>query len=432
VTFDLVVRGGTVHLPDGPARCDVGCDDGLIVGIGPELSGGREEVDATGLHVLPGFVDAHVHLNDPGRTHWEGFASGTAAMAAGGTTAFADMPLNAIPATVDGLALQEKLVVAGEARADYAFWGGLVPGPLDRLDELAAGGVCGFKAFLSESGVDEFARADALTLYEGMVRAAGLGLPVAVHCESEVITAGLTARLRAAGRVAMRDYLASRPVVAELEAIATALELAGAAGCHLHLVHVSTARGVALALDARARGVRVTVETCPHYLLLDADDAERIGALAKCAPPLRDASERAALAAAIEGIDLVASDHSPSPPDLKRGDDLFAVWGGIAGCQTLAQATLAAGVPVTELPRLLAASPARLLGIDDRKGAIAIGLDADLVVLAPDAEVRIGRDDLRYRHRQGPYTGRALRGRVVRRMLRGGAVFGRYLRRRTG
>ena len=306
-----------------------------------------------------------------------------------------------------------------------------MPGPLDRLDELAAGGVCGFKAFLSTSGVAEFERVDDLTLYEGMVRAAGLRLPVAVHCESEVITAGLTARLRAAGRVAMRDYLASRPVIAELQAIARALELAGAAGCHLHIVHVSTARGVELALAARARGVRVTVETCPHYLLLDADDADRIGALAKCAPPLRDAAERAALAAAIGDIDLVASDHSPAPADLKRGDDLFAVWGGISGCQTLAQATLAAGVPVGELARLLAAGPARLLGIDDRKGAIAVGLDADLVVLAPDAEVRLGRDDLRYHHRQAPYTGRALRGRVVRRILRGGEVFGRYLRRRT-
>src|SRR4029079_5295838 len=158
VTLDLVVRGGTTHLPDGPARCDVGCADGLIAALGPELAGGREEVAADGLHVLPGFVDAHVHLNAPGRTHWEGFASGTAAMAAGGTTSFADMPLNSIPATVDGLALTEKLAVAGGARADCALWGGLVPGPLDRLDELAAGGVCGFKAFLSASGVEEFER----------------------------------------------------------------------------------------------------------------------------------------------------------------------------------------------------------------------------------------------------------------------------------
>src|SRR5262249_452541 len=160
--------------------------------------------------------------------------------------------------------------------------------------------------------------------------------------------------------------------------------------------------------------------TCPHYLLLDADDAERIGALAKCAPPLRAPDERLALQAAIGDIDLIASDHSPSPADLKRGDDLFAVWGGISGCQTLAQATLAAGLPRAELPRLVAASPGRVLGIDDRKGAIAVGLDADLVVLDPAAEVRLGRDDLRYHYRQGPYTGRALRGRIVRRVLRGG------------
>jgi allantoinase len=279
--------------------------------------------------------------------------------------------------------------------------------------------------------VDEFERVDDLQLYEGMTRAARLGLPVAVHCESEVITAGLTAQLRAAGAVSMRDYLASRPVVAELQAIARALEVAGAAGCALHLVHVSTAGGVALALDARSRGVDVTIETCPHYLLLDADDAVRLGAVAKCAPPLRPAAERAALAAAVGDLDLIASDHSPAPADLKQGDDLFGVWGGISGCQTLAAATLAAGVPVGELSRLLAAGPARLLGIDDRKGRIAVGLDADLVVLDPGAELRLGRDDLRYRHRQAPYTGRALRGRVVRRILRGGAVAGRYLRRRS-
>ncbi len=431
MTFDLVVRGGTVHLPEGPTACDVACADGVIAAIGPDLAGASDEVDARGLHVLPGFIDAHVHLNEPGRTHWEGFASGTAAMAAGGTTTFADMPLNSIPPTVDGVSLTEKLAVAGEARADFVLWGGLVPGPLDRLDELAAGGVCGFKAFLSASGVDEFERVDDLQLFEGMTRAAQLGLPVAVHCESEVITAGLTARLRTAGATTMRDYLASRPVVAELQAIARALAVAGAAGCAVHLVHVSTARGVALALDARARGVDVTIETCPHYLLLDAADAERLGAIAKCAPPLRPAAERAALPAAIGDIDLVASDHSPAPAELKQGDDLFAVWGGISGCQTLASATLAAGVAVGQLPRLLAASPARLLGIDDRKGRIAVGLDADLVVLDPGAELRLGRDDLRYRHRHTPYTGRALRGRVVRRILRGGAVAGRYLRRRS-
>ena len=240
-----------------------------------------------------------------------------------------------------------------------------------------------------------------------------------------MITAGLTARLRAAGRVAMRDYLASRPVIAELQAIARALELAGAAGCDLHLVHVSTARGVALALAARARGVDVTVETCPHYLLLDADDAERIGALAKCAPPLRDARRaRARWWRAIGDIDLVASDHSPSPADLKRGDDLFAVLGrdlGLPDARVRPRSRPACRS--AELPRLLAAGPAaaarnrRPQGRDRSRPRRRSGR-----ARSPDAEVRLGRDDLRYHHRQAPYTGRALRGRVVRRILRGGEV----------
>lgn len=431
MSLDLVVRGGTVHLPDGPAACDVGCADGVIAAVGPELPGARRELDATGLHVLPGFVDAHVHLNEPGRSAWEGFATGTAAMAAGGTTSFADMPLNSVPATVDAVGLAAKRAAGEEAAtADFALWGGLVPGPLERLDELAAGGVCGFKAFMSASGVDEFERVDDLALYEGMTRAAQLGLPVAVHAESEAITAGLAARARAEGRLSMRDYLASRPVVAELQAIARALELAAAAGCALHLVHVSTARGVALALAARSRGVAVTIETCPHYLLLCENDAEELGGLAKCAPPLRPAAERDALVAAVPDLDLIASDHSPSPPELKQESDAFAVWGGISGCQTLAAATLAAGIDPALLPRLLGEGPARLLGVDDRKGAIRVGLDADLAILDPAAEVRLAPADLRYRHRHAPFTGRALRGRVVHRILRGGATTGRFLPRR--
>ena len=286
--LDLLIRGD---------ERDLAVADGRIVAVGRELGGpAREELDARGLLVLPGVVDAHVHLNEPGRADWEGFATGTAALAAGGTTCAIDMPLNAVPPTIDGAAFDAKVAAAtGVARVDVALWGGLVPGDRDRLDELAARGVVGFKAFMSASGVPEFEAADDLTLLEGMARAASLGLPVAVHAESEELTSRLARRAVAEGRVGVRDYLASRPVLAELDAIARAIAFAAETGCALHVVHVSSGRGVALVAQARARGVDVTCETCPHYLVLDADDAERLGAVAKCAPPLRGADEREGL-----------------------------------------------------------------------------------------------------------------------------------------
>jgi allantoinase len=419
VTHELVVRGGTVWLPDGPASIDVAADDGLITAIGPELDG-RTVVDAAGCDVLPGVIDAHVHLNDPGRAHWEGFATGTLAHATGGGTCLADMPLNSSPPTVDGASLQAKLAAAaGRAYVDYLLWGGLVPGPLDRLDELAAGGVCGFKAFMTATGVDDFERADELTLYEGMCRAAALGLPVAVHAENDEIAGRLGRRAVAEGRTTMRDYLRSRPVVAETDAIAAALACAASAGCHLHVVHVSTAAGVALVAEARSRGQAVSCETCPHYILLTDEDAERIGALAKCSPPLRPPAERNALLAAIADIDLIASDHAPSSPDLKRGDNAFAVWGGISGCQTTLRATLTAGVRLLELPRLLGTGPAALLGLSDHKGRIVVGHDADLVVVDAEARARLDPAELRYRHPQSPYAGMQLAGDVLRVLLRG-------------
>ena len=420
--LDLIIRGD---------EADVAVADGRVVAIGPELAGSaREEIDARGLLVAPGVVDAHVHLNDPGRADWEGFATGTAALAAGGTTCAIDMPLNAVPPTVDAAAFDAKVAAAaGVARVDIALWGGLVPGDRDRLDELAARGVVGFKAFMSASGVEEFEAADDLTLLEGMARAARLGLPVAVHAESEELTSRLARRAVAQGRVGMRDYLASRPVVAELEAIGRAIAFAAETGCALHVVHVSSGRGATLVAQARARGVDVTCETCPHYLVLDEEDAERLGALAKCAPPLRGAGEREALWAALLAgdVDLVATDHSPSPAALKQGDDLFAVWGGIAGAQTLLallydEGVMARGLTPATLADLLAAAPARRFGLAPAKGALAVGADADVALIDPAGAWTVSREDLLDRHRLSPFVGRALRGRVVRTILRGRTV----------
>jgi allantoinase len=420
--LDLLIRGDDR---------DLAVADGRIVAVGPELGGAaREEIDARGLLVLPGVVDAHVHLNEPGRTSWEGFATGTAALAAGGTTCAIDMPLNAVPPTIDGAAFDAKAAAAtGVARVDVALWGGLVPGDRDRLDELAARGVVGFKAFMSASGVEEFEAADDLTLLEGMARAASLGLPVAVHAENDEITRRLARRAVAEGRFGVRDYLLSRPVLAELEAIGRAIDFASESGCALHVVHVSSGRGVALVAQARARGVDVTCETCPHYLVFDAHDAERLGAVAKCAPPLRRAEERDGLWAALLAgeVDLVATDHSPAPAALKEGDDFFAVWGGIAGAQTLLALLYDAGVverglAPDALAGLLAAAPARRFGLARAKGALEVGADADVALVDPAATWTIAREELLDRHRLSPFVGRTLRGRVVRTILRGRTI----------
>jgi allantoinase len=398
---------------------DVAIEDGRIVAVGPELSlPGAEVVEAHGLRVLPGAVDAHVHFNDPGRADWEGWATGTAAAAAGGTTTVIDMPLNAHPPTVDAAAFRAKLDAAEAAAVtDFAFWGGLVPGNVPRLAELAELGVVGFKAFMAPSGIEDFEAVDDVTLYDGMAEAARLGLTVAVHAEN----AQLVSR-PPAGR-GWHDWCASRPVVAELEAIQRAVLFAEETGCSLHVVHVSTARGVAIVAEARARGVDVTCETCPHYLLLAEDDLEQLGAVAKCAPPLRARDEVAALRSALSSIDLIASDHSPSPASMKTGDDVFAIWGGISGCQSLLATALTEELSL-ELVTSRPAERFRLPG----KGRLEPGYDADVVLVEPDAEWRLAADDLRYRHRHSPYVGRRFRGRVVRTLVRGGVERGRFVR----
>jgi allantoinase len=389
-----------------------------------------EELDAAGLHLLPGVLDAHVHFNEPGRTDWEGFDTGTRALAAGGATAAVEMPLNAHPPTVTGAAFDEKRrCLERSAFVDMALWGGLVPGAVEAMDELAARGVVGFKAFMCASGIEDFPGVDELTLYEGMCRAAALGLPVAVHAESEAITAGLAGRARAAGRSAMRDFLASRPAVAELQAIARAIVLAQESGCSLHVVHVSTGRGVALVADARARGIDVTCETCPHYLVLTEEDAERLGNVAKCAPPLRPREESDALWRALAGgtLPMVASDHSPAPWALKAAEDAFAAWGGISGCQTMLTLLLSEGCGARGLSlELIAAATSGYVARRFRlpgKGRLEPGADADLALVDLAASHELTAGGLHYRHRHSPFLGRTLSARVVRTLLRGRTVF---------
>ena len=268
-TYDLILRSGILVTPGGSSQADLAIEDGRIAAITPDLEDtAREEVDASGLHVFPGVIDAHAHFNEPGRTRWEGFATGSRSLAAGGITAYVEMPLNAYPPTCDAACFDEKLALAeASSLVDFAFYGGLVPGNLGDMEELASRGVAGFKAFMSTVGTLDFHTADDLTLFEGMKEAARLGLPVLVHAENRTITDGLANRAISTLRLDARDYLDSRPVVAELEAIGRAIILAEEAGCSLHVVHVSTGKGVALVAAARARGVDVTCETCAHYLV---------------------------------------------------------------------------------------------------------------------------------------------------------------------
>ncbi|MCU0494944.1 MAG: allantoinase AllB [Chloroflexaceae bacterium] len=372
--YDLLIRNGTLVTPQGLVQADLASADEQIVAVEPALSGSAaEELDASGLHIFPGLIDAHVHFNEPGRSHWEGWASGSRALAAGGGTCCFEMPLNASPPTLNRASFAAKLAAAqAVAVTDFGLWGGLTPGNLAELDELAACGVIGFKAFMSNSGIEDFQHVDDMALYDGMARAARLNRLVAVHAENDTLTGALARRALAEGRHSVRDFLQSRPVVAELEAIQRAILFAEETGCRLHIVHVSCGRGVVLVAEAAARGMNVSCETCPNYLVLTEDDVERLGALAKCAPPLRPQAQVESLweLLAAGTLPMVASDHSPAPPEMKglggqsANADFFSLWGGISGCQSTLELLLTEGHHQRGLPlsRIAAATAGYVAG----------------------------------------------------------------------
>ncbi|MEO5958977.1 MAG: allantoinase AllB [Opitutaceae bacterium] len=430
--LDLVVRGGTVVTADAVQRADVGVKDGKIAQIAPEIGEeGQVEVEAEGSYVFPGVIDAHVHFNEPGRAEWEGLATGSAALAAGGGTCFFDMPLNSEPPVIEAAALREKRRIAEEKSClDFALWGGLTPGNLDKLAALRDAGAIGLKAFMCASGIESFPRADAQTLREGMKRAAKLGLLVAVHAEDEALAAKFTAVQKAKKHHDAKAWLASRPVEVELAAIRMALEFAGETGCALHVVHVSSPEGIALIDAARDQRVDVTAETCPHYLLLNDKDVAKIGAAAKCAPPIRDEKRRVALWRELRAgrIHTVGSDHSPSPPEMKTSRNFFEIWGGVAGCQHGFQLLLAEGAKSAEkdwpmLAAVLARNVAQRFRIDGRKGSVVVGQDADFSLVEIGPARTIHADDLWTRHRLSPYIGRRSQARVTHTYVRGSAVY---------
>jgi allantoinase len=423
---DLVIRGGTIVTPYGTSRTDLAIADGVIDAIAPDPSGAREEIDAHGLTIFPGLIDVHLHFNEPGRTEWEGAATGSRALAAGGGTLFFDMPLNSTPCTVTGRDVDiKRRALEAASVTDFALWGGLVPASVGAMADMADAGVIGFKAFMCNSGLPEFPRADDGTLYEGMREAARLKLPVAVHAESEELTSCFAQRMK--GRSA-RDFCCARPVVAELDAIQRALLFAEETGARLHIVHISSGRGVAMAAAAQARGVDVSIETCPHYLFFTDEDMERLGTVAKCAPPLRPASEQARLwSELMRGhVDIVGSDHSPTVPDMKAGDFVSA-WGGIAGAQSTLAVLLERGhherlLPLERIAALVAGTPAERFRIAG-KGTIAEGSDADLTLVDVGESFTLEERDLHQRHKMTPYLGRTFRGRVKRTIRRGETIF---------
>ncbi|HEY3913776.1 MAG TPA: allantoinase AllB [Verrucomicrobiae bacterium] len=425
-TFDTVIRGGQVVTSGGILRVDVAIAGEKIAAVAPEItSAAASTIDATGLHIFPGVIDAHVHFNEPCRAEWEGIETGSKSVAAGGGTLFFDMPLNAHPPTLDTESFHLKRRAAEAlSYVDFALWGGLTPSNLDRLEELANCGVIGFKAFMCNSGIDDFSSIDEHSLREGMKRAASLNLPVAVHAESESMTRQLRREAAEKNLTTARAYLDSRPIAAELEAIGRAIELAGETGCRLHVMHVSCAAGVRLISEARQSGLNVTCETCPHYLTLSEDDLERLGGVAKCAPPLRSVGERELLWDELLAgkIQTVGSDHSPSPPEMKQSPDFFKIWGGISGAQHLLPLMLSRGnFPL--ISQLLASNVSQIFRLPASKGRIAVEFDADLALVKLGEDFEIKREDLFYRHRQSPYIGRRVSARVEQTILRGQTIF---------
>ena len=428
--YDLIIRGGKLVLPDEVKQCDVAVKDEKIVEISEEISGtAAETIDAAGKYVFPGTFDGHVHFNDPGRAEWESIQTGSRALAAGGATAFVDMPLNCNPCTLDAEQFQRKLQIAKkDALTDYAFWGGFTPDNLDKLEELAECGVIGFKAFSCYSGIPEFKGADDYTALKGMEKLTSLGLPLMVHCENALLTQKLGEDELAAGHEDVWAYFRAHAPITEIESVTRMITFAEETGCKLIIAHVSLAKSVEIINAARQRGGDVQCETIGQYLILTDEDVARLGTVAKCSPPVRSAANQTKMwAHFMHGdIDFVSSDHSPCDPKLKDGP-FMKVWGGISSCQTtltglLTHAWHKRQIPLTDLAKLTSANVTRILGVSS-KGSIALGKDADFAIVDLDKSYVLQAKDLFYKHPVTPYIGDTFQGAIHQTILRGTTIF---------
>ncbi len=436
---DLVIRSRRVVTPGGVAPASIHVEAGTIAAVGAwgdawdEIPAGVPVIDAGEAVVMPGLVDTHVHINEPGRTDWEGFETATRAAAAGGVTTLVDMPLNSIPATTTREALRmKKEAAAGRCRVDVGFWGGVVPGNTKEIAGLLEDGVLGFKAFLVPSGVDEFQAVEEADLREALPELARRGAVLLAHAElpGPIEAAALIwdeGVWEEAGPDTYDRYLRSRPDAAETAAIDLLLRLCRETGARIHIVHLATAEALPALREARQSGLPMTVETCPHYLTFTAEEIPDSAVEFKCAPPIRSRENRERLWQALASgeIDLIASDHSPSPPERKRGSFREA-WGGIASLQLALPAVWTGarerGFSVEDLSRWMSQNPARLAGLRS-KGEIRSGFDADLVIWEPETAFRVDPEALQHRHKLTPYAGRILHGVVRRTLVRGRTVY---------
>jgi allantoinase len=435
-----VFRSNRVLTAQGLAAAALVVEGGRVAAVRDwgSVPAGAAVLDFGDAVLLPGLVDSHVHINEPGRTEWEGFSTATQAAAAGGVTTLVDMPLNCVPETTSVEALEAKRAAArGKCWVDWAAWGGVVRGNSESLPGLAAAGVPGFKCFLIHSGIDGFAWVDEPELRLALARLKGTGLPLLAHAEVagpvNAATEGLNAT--AANWRKYSTYLASRPDAAEVEAIELLILLASEFDTPIHIVHLASAEALPTIAKARERGVPITVETCVQYLWFAAEEIPDGATEFKCAPPIRGRENREALWAALEEglIDMVTTDHSPCPPAMKRSEEgrWDLAWGGIAGLglalPVMATALARRGVGVNDaMERIgawMAAATARLAGLGEKKGTLAAGADADFVAFDPGATWKVAGEDLHFRHKLSPYLGAALQGRVLETWLRGEQIF---------
>ena len=447
-TPNLVIRGKRVVLPDSiaPASIHIAGDTILSIAAYESVPAACEliETDDESL-VMPGLVDTHVHINEPGRAGWEGFQTATRAAAAGGVTTLVDMPLNSIPPTTTVAGFEAKLQAAREqCHVDVGFWGGVVPGNTGELAALAAAGVVGFKCFLIHSGVDEFPNVTERDLREALPELTRLGALLIVHAEvpGPIERTGIPACHLPGGEAGAATgngvrptkyatFLASRPRAAEDEAVALMIKLAREFGTRVHIVHHSSADALPMLHEAKAAGLKITAETCPHYLTFAAEEIPDGATEFKCCPPIRERENREQLWSALADgtIDLIVSDHSPCPPEMKLRDsgDFLQAWGGISSLQLRLPVVWTEGKrrgsSVGDLARGLCSAPAKLVGLEGRKGIIANGYDADLVVWNPAKQFRVEASALHHRHKLTPYQGLVLAGVVEKTFLRGRKIY---------
>ena len=424
--FDLLIRATRVILSNGELPAAVGVREGSVAAImpvdQPEAAGHLLELDSS-VVLMPGLVDSHVHVCEPGHADWEGFATATQAAAAGGITALVDMPLDSVPSTVDVAALELKREAAdGRCHVDVGFWGGVIPGNLGALAPLRRAGVLGFKCFLADSGTDDFPPVNARQMEDALGVLRDLDAPLLIHAESAEAASGVAA---ASGRT-YGAYLASRPRGIENLAVCQVIEAARRSGGRAHVVHLSSSDTLPMIASARRDGVALTAETCPHYLVLAAEEIADGATAAKCSPPVRERSNRELLWDGLRAgaIDFIVSDHSPATAEMKAvtSGDFGAAWGGISSLQLglplVWTAARRRGRSLADVARWMSAGPARLAGLR-RKGRIAVGFDADFCVFAPDESFTVDPAVLRHRHPLTPYTGRELDGVVRATFLRG-------------